>query len=147
MASVQRWRQEKKRQGWRADLLVETHDSFSASGPCLRLLELLDERVNFIWDSHHTWCLGGESPAETWRLLAPYIRHVHIKDSIAVPSARHPFTYVVPGQGKMPVLSVFELLSRDGFLGTVSLEWEKMWHPYLPPLADALTACRERGWL
>ena len=147
VAVVQRWRREKEKHGWRADLLVETHDAFSASVPCRRLLDLLDEPVNFIWDSHHTWRLGHESPDETWSALAPYVRHVHIKDSIDVPSARHPFTYVLPGEGEMPISAVLETLSRDAFFGAVSLEWEKMWHPYLPPLSEALTACRQKGWL
>ncbi len=146
-ASLRRWRQEKHRHQWRVDLLVETHDAFSASGPCLRLLGLLDRPVGWIWDSHHTWRLGGEEPGETWAALGPHVRHVHLKDSIGVPSARHPFTYVLPGQGEMPVASVLELLSREGFSGAVSLEWEKMWHPYLPPLSEALAACRDKGWL
>lgn len=146
-ASVQRWRQEKARHQWRADILLETHDSFSASAPCQRLLERLDQPIHFIWDSHHTWRLGCETPEQTWSALSLYIRHIHVKDSIGVPSARHPFTYVLPGEGEMPLADAFALLSRDGFLGTVSLEWEKMWHPYLPTLSAALTACREKGWL
>lgn len=28
----------------------------------------------------------------------------------------------------------------------VSLEWEKLWHPYLAPLDDALTAAAQRQW-
>lgn len=146
-ASIGRWRQMRARHNWRTDLLVETHDSFSASAPCRRLLDLLDLPVSFLWDSHHTWRLGGEAPSESWSVLAPHVRHVHVKDSIGVPSARHPFTYVLPGEGEMPLQEVFDILSRDSFVGTVSLEWEKMWHPYLPPLSTALAACRERGWL
>ncbi|HRJ71903.1 MAG TPA: TIM barrel protein, partial [Terrimicrobiaceae bacterium] len=146
-ASVRRWRDEKMRNHWRVDLLVETHDAFSASEPCRRLLGRLDDPVGILWDSHHTWRLGGEEPWETWNALGPHIRHVHLKDSIGVPSARHPFTYVRPGQGEMPVDCVLEVLAREGFSGAVSLEWEKMWHPYLPPLAEALAACRDKGWL
>ena len=32
------------------------------------------------------------------------------------------------------------------FAGCVSLEWEKLWHPYLAPLDDALTAAAKRNW-
>ena len=32
------------------------------------------------------------------------------------------------------------------FTGCVSLEWEKLWHPYLAPLDDALTAAKKRNW-
>ena len=34
---------------------------------------------------------------------------------------------------------------RAAFAGVVSLEWERLWHPYLPPLEDALEAART--WL
>jgi sugar phosphate isomerase/epimerase len=144
---LRRWENARRERGWSVDAVVETHDAFSASAPCLRLMEELGSPVPLIWDSHHTWRLGGESPAETWEALAPCVKHVHWKDSIGVPSARHPFTYVLPGQGEMPFGAVMELLARDGFSGAVSLEWEKLWHPYLPPLADALQASRGTLWL
>ena len=32
------------------------------------------------------------------------------------------------------------------FDGVLCLEWEKLWHPYLPPLAQALPR-RNREWL
>lgn len=140
------WETERRARGWKVRLLIETHDAFSASSPCLRLVEKVGRPLDFIWDSHHTWRLGGESPAESWHALAPYVRHVHLKDSIARPSARHPFTYVLPGSGEMPGREVLDLLKRDVFSGAVSLEWEKMWHPYLGSLASALLASRENHW-
>lgn len=145
--SLRRWETERRSRGWSVDVLVETHDAFSASGPCLRLMEELERPISIIWDSHHTWRLGGENPSETWEALAPCIKHVHWKDSIDRRSARHPFTYVLPGEGEMPIGDVMDLLSRDGFSGAVSLEWEKLWHPYLPPLDDALQACKGERWL
>jgi sugar phosphate isomerase/epimerase len=69
-----------------------------------------------------------------------------MKDSIGIPSARHPFTYVIPGEGEMPLRDVLDLLRRDRFNGAASLEWEKMWHPYLSPLSSALEASRRLGW-
>jgi len=144
--SVALWNKERRARGWSAELLVETHDAFSASAPCVQLLGRVDEPIHFIWDSHHTWRLGGESPDETWQALAPQIRHVHLKDSVDRPSTRHPFTYVLPGTGQMPGREVLQLLTRDGFRGAVSLEWEKMWHPYLGSLAEALRSCRQNLW-
>lgn len=140
------WDRERESHGWNVRLLIETHDAFSASAPCINLIKLAGRPLEFIWDSHHTWRLGGESPSETWGAIAPYVRHVHLKDSIGRPSARHPFTYVLPGTGEMPGREVLQLLHRDHFQGAVSLEWEKMWHPYLPPLTEALLACRQNQW-
>ena len=140
------WQGEKKKNRWQTEILIETHDAFSATPPFLRLFELLGRTHPIIWDSHHTWRLAGERPADTWKHLQPHTRHVHIKDSILKPSARHPYTYVLPGTGEMPAREVLDLLRRDRFTGAVSLEWEKMWHPYLPPIEEALTACRKENW-
>lgn len=126
--SLALWHRERAQKGWKVDLLVETHDAFSASAPCMQLLKKLENPVHFIWDSHHTWRLGGETPEQTWTALAPYVKHIHLNDSISQPSARHPYTCVLPGTGEMPGSEVFRLLSRDGFDGAVSLEWPKKWH-------------------
>lgn len=140
------WQQEKKERGWRVELLLETHDGFSASAPCRNLLARLREPIGILWDSHHTWRFGGESPRESWSQLSQWIRHIHIKDSIAKPSARHPFTYVLPGDGQMPLAQVVGVLSKHHFPGTISLEWERLWHPYLPPLREALTRLEAQAW-
>lgn len=140
------WYREKKRHGWQTELLLETHDGFSASGPCRNLMTRLTAPIGIIWDSHHTWRLGGESPQESWSQLSQWIRHVHVKDSIGKPSARHPFTYVLPGDGEMPMGQVVEVLGEHHFAGTISLEWERLWHPYLPPVREALTRLEAQPW-
>jgi sugar phosphate isomerase/epimerase len=140
------WYRERKRHGWQTELLLETHDGFSASTPCRNLMARLTEPIGIIWDSHHTWRLGGESPLESWSQLSRWIRHVHVKDSIGKPSARHPFTYVLPGDGEMPLGQVVEILNEHQFTGAVSLEWERLWHPYLPPLREALTRLKAQPW-
>jgi len=140
------WQWEKKRRHWQVDLLLETHDAFSASAPCRHLLARLREPIGIIWDSHHTWRLGSETPRESWAQLFPWVRHVHVKDSIAKPSARHPYTYVLPGDGEMPLEQVVKVLREHDFAGMVSLEWERQWHPYLPPLPEALTRLQAQPW-
>lgn len=145
-AAVAWWRTEKARRNWNIKIIMETHDAFCASEPCLNLFNELSRPMDLLWDSHHTWRLGGESPADTWKQLSPWLWHVHLKDSIDVPSARHPFTYVLPGDGQMPLDELISVLCANEFTGTVSLEWEKLWHPYLPPIDQALTRLEERNW-
>ena len=140
------WYREKKRHGWQTELLLETHDGFSASSPCRNLMARLTEPIGIIWDSHHTWRLGGESPLESWSQLSRWIRHVHVKDSIGKPSERHSFTYVLPGDGEMPLEQIVDVLGEHHFTGTVSLEWERLWHPYLPTLREALTRLQVQPW-
>jgi sugar phosphate isomerase/epimerase len=145
--TLQHWERDRANRNLKVEILIETHDAFSSSIPCLRLLEKKREGVNFLWDSHHTWRLAGESPQTTWDMLGPYIRHIHVKDSLPQPSARHPYTYVLPGRGQMPYTALRRTLQEGGYSGALSLEWEKRWHPYLPELSEALTAAEQESWL
>jgi sugar phosphate isomerase/epimerase len=141
------WRELRAERGWKVDLLLETHDSFSGCEPVFQLNERLgDSPIDLLWDTHHTWKLAGEDPLETWPRLAPYTRQVHMKDSRPEPSGRHPYTYMPPGEGVFPAMPILQKLVADGFQGGVSLEWEKQWHPTLPPLETALDAGRRNGW-
>jgi sugar phosphate isomerase/epimerase len=144
--NIEWWRAEKSARGWNLELLLETHDAFAASAPCLRLNEQLATPLNLIWDSHHTWRYGGERPTDTWRRIGQFVRHVHFKDSVDQPSARHPYTYVLCGEGQMPLAETIQLLRAQKFTGGVSLEWEKLWHPYMAPLSVALDGLRKQPW-
>lgn len=136
------WYRLKEREGFSCDLIVETHwalvrprdvRSFSAeSGGRLRLL----------WDIGHTWTHSRESLSETWAELRDIVRHIHVKDLARDPVVRD----VLPGEGMLPVPSLFDQLVSDGFSGAVSLEWEKFWHRDLPSLAEALESGRKHGW-
>lgn len=143
-ATLAWWRELRRQRGWKADLMVETHDSLIDSGAIGRFLALAPGTA-ILWDAHHTWKKGGEDPVATWRAIAPQVVHVHVKDSVSRASARHPFTYVLPGDGEFPMAPLCAVLQTE-FSGCVSLEWEKLWHPYLPPLNDALVAAAKRSW-
>lgn len=134
-------------EGWTAEPILEMHDAFSNSERCQRLNSLLDEPLPLLWDSHHTWRIGGESLADTWQAVSPLIRHVHYKDSR---STGQDFVYVLPGEGEFPSAELFALLKAQGYTGGVSLEWERKWHPELPPLEEAMpgfiAVLREAGF-
>ena len=138
------WRDLREKNHWRSDLMVETHDSLftaAAIGDFLRLAP----GTAILWDTHHTWKKGGEDPVATWRSIRTHTVHLHFKDSISRPTAKHPFTYVLPGEGEFPYGPLrAEIVGH--YDGPLSLEWERMWHPYLPPLEDALRAATSRGW-
>jgi sugar phosphate isomerase/epimerase len=131
--------------GWRVDVMIETHDALTTAAAIRRLLAVVPDAA-ILWDSHHTWKKGGEDPVVTWRAIRGHVVHVHVKDSVSVPSARHPFSYVSPGEGEFPMTPLMAELRAANFPGPVSLEWERMWHPYLPPLDEALTVAAARGW-
>lgn len=144
-ATLHWWQEMQCRHGWRVNLMVETHDSLFTAAAIRRLLSAVPDTA-ILWDTHHTWRKGGEDPVTTWAAIRHRVVHVHVKDSIRVPSAKHPFTYVLPGDGEFPIAPLLAALRADSYLGFVSLEWEKMWHPYLPPLEDALRVAAARQW-
>ncbi|MBL9210445.1 MAG: sugar phosphate isomerase/epimerase [Opitutaceae bacterium] len=145
VATLRWWRELRAAQGWRVNLMVETHDSLLSAAAIGRFRAAAPDAA-ILWDAHHTWRKGGEDPVVTWRAIHGAVVHVHVKDSIGVPSARHPFTYVLPGDGEFPAAPLLAALQADGFAGPVSLEWEKQWHPYLPSLDTALTVAAARRW-
>jgi sugar phosphate isomerase/epimerase len=139
------WRTLCLRHGWQLDFMVETHDSLFTADAIGRFLTAVPHMA-ILWDAHNTWKKSGEDPLVTWQSIRPHVMHIHVKDSISVPSARHPYTYVLPGDGNFPIAPVLRALDEDRFVGGVSLEWEKMWHPYLPSLDEALTTAAARNW-
>ncbi len=139
------WQRTKAERGWTIDLMMETHDAFAQTGPLARFLKAAPECL-LLWDAHHTWRKGGEDPIKTWELVRPQTCHIHVKDSLSVPSPGFPYTYVVPGAGEFPMERLRTRLSRDGYAGVLSLEWEKLFHPYLPSIETALQEAQDRGW-
>jgi len=139
------WHGEKASHGWTIDLMMETHDAFAEIEPLARFLKAAPDCL-LLWDAHHTWRKGGEDPLVTWKLVKPHTVHIHVKDSVSVPSPGFPYTYVSPGSGEFPMRALRETLARDGYAGILSLEWEKPNHPYLPPIETALQDARDRGW-
>lgn len=139
------WRDERRRHGWKVDLMIETHDALITT-PRLQALFTAVPDAALLWDTHHTWKKGGEDPVATWRAIGRHAMHLHVKDSVSRPSERHPFTYVLPGDGEFPMAPLLAELAASGYRGALSLEWERLWHPYLPTLETALTAARERRW-
>jgi sugar phosphate isomerase/epimerase len=144
VGTMQWWREQRAAGGWGVDVMVETHGGMTTTQTIHRFLEAVPGAA-ILWDTHHTWKKGGEDPVATWRAIRASVVHVHVKDSISVPSARHPFTYVLPGDGEFPMAPLAAVL-REEFTGAVSLEWEKAWHPSLPSFDEALRVAAARAW-
>jgi sugar phosphate isomerase/epimerase len=143
-AVVSRWKALRASRGWKADIMVETHDALATSSAIMRFVEAVPG-VRMLWDTHHTWRTGGERPSDTWRAIAPSVVHLHVKDSQLADKPGSPSFYRLPGTGDFPM---GELLGALGgaYSGAVSLEWERMWHPELPPLDEALRSAAALSW-
>jgi sugar phosphate isomerase/epimerase len=111
----------------RVVVLIESHGDFTDSPTLLELMRRADcPGAAVLWDAHHTFVQSGEAPETTARQLAPYIRHVHLKDSVPAGSDRR---YVLTGTGTVPVGAQVAALAGIGYRGVYCFEWEKRWHP------------------
>ena len=134
---VANWQERRRSLGLSANIMVETHDGLTSIASAVQFRKLLPHTA-ILWDSHHTWRAGGESLSGYFEAAREAIVHVHVKDSVPVASERKPFTYCIPGQGDFPWAELGALIKGSQFPGKLSLEWEKHWHPYLPPITEAI---------
>ena len=108
-------------------VIIESHGDFADSPALGEILKgAAMPNVALLWDAHHTVVLGKETPAQTHKMLGSYVRHTHLKDSVAKGTERQ---YVLTGRGDVPVKDTVEVLVRNGYNGYYCYEWEKAWHP------------------
>jgi sugar phosphate isomerase/epimerase len=110
-------------------VIIESHDNFTASATLKDVLtRAASEHVGLLWDAHHTFATSGEEPEFTVKQLWPWIRHTHLKDSVASADGRK---YVLTGRGNVPIQRQIAALKSIDYQGYYCFEWEKVWHPEL----------------
>jgi sugar phosphate isomerase/epimerase len=108
-------------------VIIESHGDFTRSADLEAILTRVgSDAFALLWDAHHTFVAGKESPAETWKSLGRYVRHTHLKDSVPEGAERR---YVLTGTGQVPVKEQVRVLAQAGYKGFYCFEWEKKWHP------------------
>jgi len=128
-------------------VLLETHDAFCRGAEVARALQQVDSpAIAAVWDVHHPFRMG-ESIEDTWHLIGPWVRHVHIKDAKLRPDGS--WQLVLLGEGEVPCRDVLGLLARERYRGYISAEWEKKWHPEIeePEVAMPQHAKALRAWM
>ncbi|HEY2670438.1 MAG TPA: sugar phosphate isomerase/epimerase family protein [Rugosimonospora sp.] len=119
-------------------VVIETHDALLTGAAVGHVLAQVDSPwVGALWDVINPW-RAGEKPVVTADELAPWLRHVQIKDAASTTD----LAPVLPGTGAVPIRESLAQLDRVGYTGWLSLEWERRWYPDAAPLRDALTAFR-----
>jgi len=100
---------------------LESHDDWSAPQRLADVMAAVDHpSAAILWDVWHTGRAGGKSLAEAHRILAPWIRHVHIHDG-RLRLDRLEFLPI--GHGDLDHLEILALLTAGGYSGVVSGEW------------------------
>ncbi|MCD4656619.1 MAG: sugar phosphate isomerase/epimerase [Planctomycetes bacterium] len=105
---------------------LETHDSFLTGKIVSEVMQMTNNQsIGVVWDiSNCFWT--GEPIEQSAELLAPYIKLVHVKDTVLVDKeAKHRFI----GDGDIPNQKALKLLANQGYDGFLSYEWEKVWQP------------------
>jgi glucosamine-6-phosphate deaminase len=111
----------------RVEVWLESHGDFARATDTLSVLERVSRPgVGVLWDAPNAFA-AGEDPSEGARLLGRQIRHVHLKD-LRRRKEMLPLP-VLPGQGEFPAAAALAALTRNGYDGWLSFEWEKKWHP------------------
>lgn len=133
-------------------LLIENHQDFTSS----ELVGFCDEfgpAVRIVFDMANTFPVA-ESPLDFTRVIAPYVRHCHVKDYRAVMEPDGFRLVRCPsGDGCVPHKAMFDILGQhnDEMVACIEIgaldnrhvklftpEW---WHGYPPKQAEALAAC------
>ena len=121
---------------------VETHDDWTATAPLAEVVRRAGvPNVGVLWDLHHPFRVGGETPAQSYANLGAVTVAVHVKSSRTTSDGKH--EYCLPGEGDVPLAEMIALLKAGGYDAYLTLEWEKRWHPELPDPEVALPAYAE----
>ncbi len=108
-------------------VLMETHGEVVKMDDIEKIMQLASHpNVGLIWDVSNMWTITKEPPVEVYKKLKKYIYHAHIKDAKMV-DGKHQYTLL--GKGEVPIFEAIDVLSKGGYKGYYSFEWEKLWHP------------------
>ena len=128
-------------------VILESHDNLVTSPVLHDVFQRAGSgHVALLWDAHHTFADGKESPEFTVDQMGRWIRHTHLKDSVPDGKGRK---YVLTGRGDVPIQRQVAALQKIGYKGFYCFEWEKVWHPDLadPEIAIADYARVISGYL
>ncbi len=113
--------------GGEVKVLMETHGDLVQTADLEKVMRMAEhEQVGLIWDVVNMWSVTKEPPRQVYQKLKKYIYHTHIKDAKLVDGK---LKYVLLGEGEAPIFEGIDALSRAGYSGYYSFEWEKLWHP------------------
>ena len=118
-------------------VLTETHGDLIVIEDLVKVMKAAEhENVGLVWDIVNMWIKTKEPVSSAYEKLKKYIRHTHIKNAKLV---NDNIVYTRIKEGEVPIFEAIDLLSKGGYDGFYSFEWEKLWHPELeaPELAIA----------
>lgn len=108
-------------------LWVESNGVWADTARLKALIEAVGSSfVGVVWDIHHPYRYFGETPQTTAANIGPFVRHVHLKDSVMGANGKP--AYKMLGYGDLPVSDCLRELKALGYDGCLSMEWVKRWN-------------------
>jgi len=106
---------------------LETHDDWCDPHHVAAVMQQVNHpSIAVNWDIMHPVRAGGVTMVEAYRILQPWIQHVHVHDG----STRLDRLEMLPiGSGEIDHREAIELLHADHYKGYLSGEWID-WEPY-----------------
>lgn len=90
-------------------LLVETNGVYADTKKLRALLDQVDSAyIGALWDINHPVRFFGETVEQTYENIGPYLKYVHLKDSVALPDGS--VQYRMLTKGDLPVREMIGLL-------------------------------------
>jgi sugar phosphate isomerase/epimerase len=133
-------------------LLIENHQDFT-SRELVGFCEEFGPSVRIVYDTANSFPVA-ESPLDFTRVVAPYVRYVHMKDyNVQFTSEGFRLIRCPSGDGAVPFREVFDILAQhnDEMLGAIEigalearhvrLFTPSWWQGYAPKQASELAAC------
>ncbi len=123
---------------------METHDDWCNPEQVAQIIQRVDHPgVAVNWDIMHPVRAAGYSIDDSYEILKPWIRHVHVHDGSA---SMDEMVFKPIGQGDIDHTRALERLVADGYDGYLSGEWID-WESYethLPREREALRAIESK---
>ena len=102
-----------------------------------KIMQAVDHpNIGIGWDVASMWFATKERPVQVYERLKKYIRIIHVKDLKLVDGKEEG---ALLGRGDTPIFETMDAMSKDGFKGYYSFEWEKYWQPEILEPEIALT--------
>jgi sugar phosphate isomerase/epimerase len=133
-------------------ILIENHQDFT-SRELVGFCEEFGDAVRIVYDTGNSFPVA-EAPLDFTRVIAPYVRHVHLKDYRAQWTDEGiRLVRCAIGDGGVPFRDLFEILGEHNSTLTAVLEpgalearhvrffTRDWWHGYPPVEAEAFAAC------
>lgn len=107
-------------------ICLETHDEWTDPAELADIMTAVDHpSAGLIWDILHTSRRPGAALGDTYRTLAPWIRHVQMHDAL-LRQDRLEFRPI--GHGEIDHLELLAVLGDGGYDGAIAGEWMD-WEP------------------